>query len=225
MAAATNSRMMAESSGFSSLDRRGASSRGGLKHPHCGLRRAEVSFRFNRVFVVLLGAACLPAAFHAEVQPAAETAKAEPAKPEVNPEARVRAQLLHEMIHGALQVMHRDYFDPNAKDPIPSAALEDVFVEMKHGWDVEIRWLAVNAKAMNIDHEAKSAFEKAAVKSIAGGDESHEAVADERYFYAGAINLGNSCLKCHVPDRQSLENRKAAVVISMPLAIPARKDK
>ena len=32
-----------------------------------------------------------------------------------------------------------------------------------------------------------------------------------------AIHVGNQCLKCHVPQRTSLEDRKAAVVISMPL--------
>ncbi|WP_035604784.1 DUF3365 domain-containing protein [Haloferula sp. BvORR071] len=184
-----------------------------------------MSLRFKKVFVLLLGALGLSMLSRAEVPQVGETSKTEPAKPAVNPEARVRAQLLHEMIHGALQVMHRDYFDPNAKDPIPSSALEDVFVEMKRGWDVDIRWLAVNGKAMNIDHEARNAFEKAAVKSLAAGGEMHDAVADGRYLYAGAINLGNSCLKCHVPDRQSLENRKAAVVISMPLVIDVRKDK
>ena len=42
--------------------------------------------------------------------------------------------------------------------------------------------------------------------------------------YAGKVVLGNSCLKCHVPDRTSLEDRKAALVITMPLDLrePAR---
>ena len=147
-----------------------------------------------------------------------------PAKPEsAQGEVRVRAQLLHEMIHGSLQVMHRDYFDAAERDRIPSSALEDVFVEMKRGWDVEIHWLAVSGKAMNIDNQARNAFEKAAVESIASGEGMHEAVADERYFYAGAITLGNSCLKCHAPDRKSLEDRKAAVVISMPFKMPAKE--
>lgn len=45
-------------------------------------------------------------------------------------EARDRARLLHETIHGALQVMHRDYFRDDAKLTIPSKSLEDVFQEL-----------------------------------------------------------------------------------------------
>ncbi|WP_367873757.1 DUF3365 domain-containing protein [Luteolibacter sp. Populi] len=181
-------------------------------------------FRFGTMTVVLVAAACFSGVFRAEVAPAAEAEKLGPAKPDADQgQARVRAQLLHEMIHGSLQVMHRDYFDATERDRIPSSALEDVFVEMKRGWDVEIHWLAVNGKAMNIDNQARNAFEKAAVESIAGGEGMHEAVADERYFYAGAITLGNSCLKCHAPDRKSLEDRKAAVVISMPFKMPAKE--
>ena len=42
-------------------------------------------------------------------------------------EARGRARLLHETIHGSLQIMHRDFFREDEGLPIPSHSLEDVF--------------------------------------------------------------------------------------------------
>jgi hypothetical protein len=133
-------------------------------------------------------------------------------------EARLRSRLLHEAIHGALQVMHRDFFrDGDGGLPVPSESLEDVFSELEETWQVKVRWLAVNATVMNLKNRPKTEFDDLAVKAIADGGEMYEASAGGVYQYAGKINLGNQCLKCHVPDRKSLEARKAAVVISMPL--------
>lgn len=132
-------------------------------------------------------------------------------------EARVRAQLLHEMIHGALQVMHRDFFDDEEGGTIPSQSLEDVFAEMARSWQVQIRWLAVNAKAMDIDHQPVDAFEEQAVKALAAGAKEFDASEADVYRYAGAIRLSSKCLKCHVPNRTSLEDRTAGLVITMPL--------
>ena len=135
-------------------------------------------------------------------------------------EARLRSRLLHEAIHGSLQVMHRDFFrDGDDRQPIPSESLEDVFSELEETWQVKVRWLAVNAKVMNARNRPKSDFDGLAVKAITDGGEMYEASADGVYQYAGKINLGNQCLKCHAPDRTSLEDRKAAVVISMPLKL------
>lgn len=132
-------------------------------------------------------------------------------------EAKVRAQLMHETIHGALQVMHRDFFREEDRSRIPSESLEGVFAELEKTWQVKVRWLAVNAKPMNIDHKPADAFERKAASKIAEGEEMYDASEGETYRYAGAITLGNACLKCHVPDRTSLEDRKAALVITMPL--------
>ena len=60
-------------------------------------------------------------------------------------------------------------------------------------------------------------FERLAAKGIGEGLEMYEAADQGVYHYAGKVTLGNQCLKCHVPDRTTLEDRKAAVVISMPL--------
>ena len=132
-------------------------------------------------------------------------------------EARVRAQLLHETFHGALQVMHRDFFREEDRSRIPSESLEGVFAELEKTWQVKVRWLAVNAKPMSIDHKPADAFERKAASKIDGGEEMYDTTEGETYRYAGAITLGNACLKCHVPDRTSLEDRKAALVITMPL--------
>jgi hypothetical protein len=132
-------------------------------------------------------------------------------------EARVRSQLLHETIHGSLQVMHRDFFREGDRLRIPSSSMEDVFKELERSWNVRVSWMAVNAKAMNIDHLPDGPFEIRAATAIGKGEEMAEEVVEGRYRYAGAISLANECLKCHVPDRQNLETKKAAVLISMPL--------
>jgi hypothetical protein len=97
--------------------------------------------------------------------------------------------------------------------------MEDVFAELERTWQVKVKWLAVNAKAMNVKNSPSTAFDKLAVEAIAKGDEMFDTSADGVYQYAGKINLGNQCLKCHAPQRTSLEDRKAAVVISMPLKL------
>lgn len=132
-------------------------------------------------------------------------------------EARVRSQLLHETIHGSLQVMHRDFFREGDRLRIPSSSMEDVFKELERSWNVRVSWMAVNAKAMNIDHLPDGPFEVRAANAIGKGEEMIEEVVEGRYRYAGAISLANECLKCHVPDRQNLETKKAAVMINMPL--------
>lgn len=138
--------------------------------------------------------------------------------PTTTAEARGRAQLLHETIHGALQVMHRDFFREDEKLTIPSRSLEDVFRELTRSYGVELRWLAVNTDAMNVDHEPKTEFEKNAVKALASGRQEFETSDDKFYRHAGAIRLASQCLKCHVPNRTSTKDRTAGLVITIPLA-------
>jgi hypothetical protein len=134
-------------------------------------------------------------------------------------EARLRSRLLHETIHGALQVMHRDFFRAEQTRHIPSASLEDVFDELESTWGVRIKWLAVNANIMSVDHRPKTEFDRLAVRAIGEGREMVDASDGGVYRYAGKVVLGNTCLKCHVPDRTSLEDRMAALVITMPLVL------
>lgn len=133
-------------------------------------------------------------------------------------EARGRARWLHEVVHGALQVMHRDFFDEDSVErSLPSQSLDDVFAEMSRTYRVEIRWLGVNAtKGKN--HLPKDRFEEQAAEALRSGKMEYEQVDGKRFRFAGHIRLQNECLKCHVPDRRSLEDRVAGLAISFPMA-------
>ncbi len=171
----------------------------------------------NLFFSIALILTCAPTvALRAAPEDSVPAAAAEN-YPATADEARSRARLLYEAIHGALQIMHRDFFDPDDKNRIPSASLEDVFKVMKETRGVELRWLGMNAKIMDVEHKARDDFEKAAVQAVIRGKEEFEQVENGKFRYVGAIQLHNQCLKCHVPHRTSLEDRFAGLAISMPL--------
>ncbi|MEX0818749.1 MAG: DUF3365 domain-containing protein, partial [Pirellulaceae bacterium] len=136
-----------------------------------------------------------------------ESADASDTAPATVAEARGRARILHETIHGALQVMHRDFFREDEKLTIPSRSLEDVFRELARSFDVEVRWLAVNTEAMNVDHEPQSEFEKRAAQALASGKSEFESSDKDVYRHVGVIRLASQCLKCHVPRRTSTKDR------------------
>ena len=132
-------------------------------------------------------------------------------------EARDRARLLHEMVHGALQVVHRDFFDEENIHTIPSRSLEDVFVELERSFGVTVRWIAFNAKAMNVDHKPRDDFEKTAADALKAGKSEFESCqpGEGRYRHIGSIRLASQCLKCHLPTRSSNEDRLAGLSITM----------
>ena len=130
-------------------------------------------------------------------------------------EARARARLLHETFHATLQVVHHQYYREDEGLLIPARTLKAVFKELARSQNVELRWLAVNAQAMNVDHRAQDAFEKNAVKVLTSGKNEVECVDDEVYRHAGSITLSSECLKCHLPHRTSTADRAAGLVISM----------
>lgn len=132
-------------------------------------------------------------------------------------EARMRALMLYEMVRGTLQIMHRDFFDEDNTHAIPSASLEDVFHEMSETYDVKMKWLIVNTDVVNVDHQAETEFERAAVKTLAAGKPFAEQTIADRYQFVGPIRLGSQCLKCHVKRRTSNEDRTAGLVITMPI--------
>lgn len=131
-------------------------------------------------------------------------------------EARSRARLLHETIRGTLQVVHRDFFDEDNAHAIPSSSMEDVFAELSRGYNVQVKWLIVETDVVNIDHKPEGEFEHTAVKVLKSGKPMHEAIEGNRYRYAGPIRLQSQCLKCHVRNRKSTEDRTAGLSISMP---------
>ncbi len=134
-------------------------------------------------------------------------------------EARGRARILHETIHGALQVMHRDFFGDDEELNLPSQSLEDVFKELARSWSVEIRWLGINA-TKDVDHKPQDDFEKRAAEAILKGATEYADIERGKYRHVGAIKIQNECLKCHVPNRTTLEDRVAGLAISIPLRKP-----
>ena len=157
----------------------------------------------------------LQAETEGQPQPSTEVAAVKP--PATIDEARDRARLLHELVHGALQVVHRDFFDEENIHAIPSASLEDVFREMSRGYGVEIKWLNVNTDVVNVDHQPETEFDQIAAKGLAKDQSFVEASEAGRYHYAGRIRLASQCLKCHLKHRTSTADRTAGLVISMPL--------
>jgi len=140
------------------------------------------------------------------------------APPMTTAEARSRAKLLYETIHGTLQVVHRDFFDDEVSHKIPSASLEDVFSELAKDYDLKLKWLVVDTDVVNVDHLPEDDFERSAVAALKSGESQFEAVEADRYRFAGPIRLASQCLKCHVKNRSSTSDRTAGLLISMPLA-------
>ena len=131
-------------------------------------------------------------------------------------EARGRARLLQRTIHAVLQVVHRDFFRPHEKLPIPSQTLEDVFDDLETNKNVTLRWIAVSTKAMDEDHKPEDEFEKKAAIALSSGKDEFEATERNIYRLAGPIRLHGSCIKCHVPLQQGDTVHNAGLVISMP---------
>lgn len=132
-------------------------------------------------------------------------------------EARDRAELLHDTLGDLLQVIHHEYYRLDEGLTLPAAAFNTVFAEVARKRKVELRWIAVNAPPMNVDHKPTGEFEQKAAKALAGGAENYEQIDGDVYRRAGPIMLGSECLKCHVPNRRSTEARIAGLVISLPI--------
>jgi hypothetical protein len=151
--------------------------------------------------------------------PSTPTATAVPAKHRVSVDvARDRAKVMHDVYAATLDAIHHRYFRGD-RDIVPARAMEDVFAEMKRQSKVEARWISVNLKAMSIDHEPQSDFEKQAAKEIAAGKLEVEAVEGGFYRRAGAIPLAGECISCHAgffrdPPKTP---RFAGLVISVPV--------
>jgi hypothetical protein len=176
--------------------------------------------------IAMLLSASLVSLFALQADEATDASK----RPRIPPpttlaEARARAMLLHETIHGSLQVMHRDFFEEDESRSIPSASLEDVFRELARSYDVQLKWLIVDTDVVNVDHRPQDEFEKMAAKALAKGKPQFELANNDRYRYAGPIRLASQCLKCHVRSRTSTEDRTAGLVISMPLGERTRPDR
>lgn len=160
----------------------------------------------------------LPAAPPAE--PPAETA-GESDKPDARltvAAARERAKMMHTIYAATLDAMHHHYFHSN-KSVLPARAMEDIFSDVARQSKTTARWISVNTKAMSLDHEPSSEFEKHAAEEIKGGKSSAEGVDGGYYRRAGAIPLEGGCVNCHTGSFAPVNGpaRFAALVISVPV--------
>jgi hypothetical protein len=146
-----------------------------------------------------------------------DTSQPETAAPKVSSleAARGQAKLLHETIHSVLQFVHRDFYRPDQRLPLPARTLESVFEDIARECNVQVHWLAVQGAPMSIRHQPQDEFERKAVKALDAGAKEFEEFENKVYRRAGAITLHNQCLKCHVPDRTNTEPRIAGLVITM----------
>lgn len=137
--------------------------------------------------------------------------------------AREQARLLQEVYTTTLEVMHQHYFRRDGA-VLPARALEDVFAGMARLSGSNANWIAVNTKAMNLDHEPTTSFEKKAAAELGAGKEVYEVVTERMYRRATAIPLHANCVGCHTkmfadPPKTP---RFAGLVISISLATVER---
>lgn len=132
--------------------------------------------------------------------------------------ARDRARLLHEVYASMLDVIHRRYFHAE-RAVVPARAMEDVFDDMKQQSHIEARWIVANLKAMSVDHEPETPFEKQAAREIAKGRKEVEIVDSGYYRRAVPVPLTADCISCHGGFfRQPSKTPKfAGLVISIPV--------
>lgn len=132
--------------------------------------------------------------------------------------ARDRARMLHEVYTSTLDVMHERYFH-GERATVPARALEDVFAEISRKSHIEARWIAVNTKAMGLNHEPKSEFEKRAAAELAKGKEEFEVIEGGNYRRAAPIQLHSECASCHTAffTQPPKTPRYAGLTISMPV--------
>lgn len=133
-------------------------------------------------------------------------------------DARARAKLLQNVYTTTLEVIHKHYFRREGA-VLPARAMDDVFAAMSASTGDAANWISVNTKAMNIDHEPASAFEKEAAAQLAAGKDEYEVVGKRVYRRAVPIPLHSRCVGCHTKmfDEQPKSPRMAGLVISISL--------
>ena len=132
--------------------------------------------------------------------------------------ARDRAKLLHEVYASMLDVIHRRYFHAD-RAIVPARAMEDVFSDMERAAHSEARWIVANLKAMSVDHEPETPFEKQAAREITRGKKEVEIVEAGFYRRAVPVPLTADCISCHGGffRKPSSTPKFAGLVISIPV--------
>lgn len=132
--------------------------------------------------------------------------------------ARERAKLMHDIYDATLDTMHHHFFRSD-RAVLPARAMEDIFAEMARQSSTQARWISVNTKAMSINHEPQTEFEKQAAKQITAGKADYELVENGYYQRAGRISLGGGCVSCHTNQfsSPSTSAKFAGLVIRIPV--------
>ncbi|MCA9035499.1 MAG: DUF3365 domain-containing protein [Planctomycetaceae bacterium] len=132
--------------------------------------------------------------------------------------ARERAELMHEIYRATLDAMHHRYFH-GERAVVPARAMEDVFEDIQKQNQSQARWIAASLKAMSINHEPETQFEKAAARAISRGEDGIEVIEDGFYRRAGSIPLTGGCIGCHggFSIQPSATAKFAGLVISIPI--------
>ena len=99
---------------------------------------------------------------------------------------RDRAKLMHEIYSATLEVMHDRYF--HADRAIVRARWRMSF-SPGCSTGSQANWISVNLKAMSINHEPKTDFEKRAAREIVVGETEIEEIKDGMYRRASAIPM------------------------------------
>jgi hypothetical protein len=174
----------------------------------------------RRRFAVGLAVVCGAAAI-ASGEPPQNDITSPNAEPEVKrftlDEAKERAKVMHPIYAATLHTMHDHYFHAN-RAVLPARAMEEIFAAVSQETRSTARWISVNTKAMSVEHEPKTDFEKQAATEIAAGKPEHAAVDQGFYRSVRPIPLTGGCLSCHAGlGAPTKVPRFAGLVISIPV--------
>ncbi|HQX52203.1 MAG TPA: DUF3365 domain-containing protein [Planctomycetaceae bacterium] len=132
--------------------------------------------------------------------------------------ARDRAKVMQGIYLSTLHVMHDRYFHAD-RSIIPARAMEDVFTEIERQTGSQANWISVNMKAMSINHEPKTEFEKRAAREIAAGEDAVEVIEDGFFRQASPVSMTGGCISCHAGffNQPSKSRKYTGLVISIPI--------
>lgn len=132
--------------------------------------------------------------------------------------ARDRAVLMHQIYTTTLDVMHDRYFHAD-RSIVPARAMEDVFENLERQTGSTANWISVNLKAMSINHDPETEFEKKAARELGLGKPEYESVDNGVYRRVTPIPLHGGCVSCHAGfnPKPSKTPKLAGLTISMPV--------
>ncbi len=147
-----------------------------------------------------------------------QVASSEPTVPVTLAVAKDRARLMQQIYMTTLTVMHDRYFHAD-RTIVPARAMEDVFEGLERENGSQAHWISVNLRAMSINHDPKTDFEKQAAKELGSGKPEIELVEDGYYRRATPIALNGGCAGCHAGFSPQPSTKKflAGLVISIPV--------